>query len=151
MGCSFQGRRLSNAADDYFKNILCSNVPRPCSINLTTLGVAPVDLSSLELPFWVEEIEQAIKAMPRDKAPCPDGFTGRFYCSCWHIIKGDILRAFERFYYGDMRGLTAINKALVTLLPKKYGATELKDYRPVSLVHGLLKIFDKVLANRLAL
>ena len=33
---------------------------------------------------------------------------------------------------------------------KKDGAVDIKDYRPISLVHGVIKIFDKVLATRLA-
>lgn len=47
-----------------------------------------------------------------------------------------------------MRGLHEINKALVTMLPKVDGAVELKVFRPVSLVHGAVKIFDKVLFLR---
>ena len=47
-----------------------------------------------------------------------------------------------------MRGLPANNKAVVTLLPNIDGAMNIKDYRTVSLVHRAIKIFDKVLANR---
>jgi hypothetical protein len=79
-----------------------------------------------------------------DKAPGPDGFTGRFYATCWHIIKEDFMRALDQFYAGDMRGMAAINKALVTLLPKKAGAVDVRDFRPVSLVCGPIKIFDKI-------
>lgn len=46
--------------------------------------------------------------------------------------------------------MAAINKALVSLLPKADGAEELRDFRPVSLVHGAIKIFDKALSVRLA-
>ena len=46
--------------------------------------------------------------------------------------------------------MAAINKALVTLLPKKADAMDIKEYRPVSLISGPIKIFDKVLAIRLA-
>ena len=44
-----------------------------------------------------------------------------------------------------------MNKALVSLLPKFYGADELLDFRPVSLMHGVAKTFDKVPACHLAL
>ena len=74
--------------------------------------------------------------MPLDKAPGPDGFIGSFYISCWHIIKGDFLGALDMFYRGDKRSLQAVNKKIVTLLPKLNGAIDIKDYRPVSLVHG---------------
>lgn len=60
------------------------------------------------------------------------------------------MRAMEHFFRGDMCGLPAINKALVTLLPKVVGAAKLKDYRHVSLIHGAIKIFEKVLASSLA-
>lgn len=54
------------------------------------------------------------------------------------------------FHRGDVRGLASINKALVTLLLKEDAAEQLRDFRPVSLMHGAVKIFDKVLACRLA-
>src|SRR4051812_9614619 len=41
-------------------------------------------------------------------------------------------------------------KTLVSLLPKIDGASDVRDFRPVSLVHGAIKIFNKVLATRLA-
>lgn len=91
-----------------------------------------------------------VKSMPMDKAPGPDGFTGRFFATCWDIIKLDIMATLDCFHRGDMRGLPAINKAIVTLLPKMDGAVDVKDFRPVSLVHCAIKIFDKALSNRLA-
>jgi ABC-type uncharacterized transport system ATPase subunit len=38
----------------------------------------------------------------------------------------------------------------VSLIPKKHGVDELKDFRPISLVGGMYKIIAKLLANRLA-
>eukprot|EP00253_Pinus_taeda_P024473 PITA_24473 len=37
----------------------------------------------------LEEVEEAIKSMPNDKAPGPEGFTINFYKACWSISKGD--------------------------------------------------------------
>lgn len=37
----------------------------------------------------------------------------------------------------------------MSLLPKKEGAVDIRDYRPVSLIHGAVKIYDKILATRL--
>jgi hypothetical protein len=33
-------------------------------------------------PFSEREVEDIIKRLPADKAPGPDGFTGRFYKVC---------------------------------------------------------------------
>jgi hypothetical protein len=43
-----------------------------------------------------------------------------------------------------------INTTLVTLIPKREGAEEVKDFRPINLVHSMAKLTTKVLANRLA-
>ena len=65
---------------------------------MDTLGLPVRDLSHLEAPFTHEEVENVVKGMPLDKAPGPDGFTGRFYASGWHIIRDDIMRAMEHFF-----------------------------------------------------
>jgi hypothetical protein len=50
----------------------------------------------------------------------------------------------------DSCGFGAVNNALITLLLKKPGAEEVRDFRPISLIHGIAKWVAKVTANRLA-
>jgi hypothetical protein len=45
----------------------------------------------------------------------------------------------------------SLNATFISLIPKVVGASELKDFRPISLVSGIYKIIFKVLANRLRL
>ena len=40
----------------------------------------------------------------------------------------------------------SLNTTFVALIPKKVGAVEIKDFRPISLVSGVYKIILKVLA-----
>ena len=47
-------------------------------------------------------------------------------------------------------GLHWLNTANVVLLPKKEGAEDISDYRPISLIHAITKIIAKILAVRLA-
>lgn len=49
-----------------------------------------------------------------------------------------------------MRGLPAINKAIITLVPKMGGAVDIRDFSPISIMHGAVKIFEKTLSARLA-
>lgn len=42
------------------------------------------------------------------------------------------------------------NTAFTTLLPKKQDATQVKDFRPISLIHSFAKLVAKIMANRLA-
>ena len=47
-------------------------------------------------------------------------------------------------------GFCRLNQALLTLIPKRAGAAGLGDYRPISLIHLVAKIFAKMLSLRLA-
>jgi hypothetical protein len=109
------------------------------------------DLSGLEVPFTEKEVWGAIRSQELDKAPGPDGFTCHFYASCWSIIKADVMEAFRTLWRGNCRGLHVANQALITLLPKKADAVEVKDFKPISLIHSVAKLIAKVLYTRLAL
>lgn len=79
-----------------------------------------------------------------------DGFTGRFNKVCWAIIKSDVMKAFEAVQRGHVFKFRLLNTAFITLLPKKLDVTQVKDYRPISLIHSFTKLVAKLMANRLA-
>jgi hypothetical protein len=43
-----------------------------------------------------------------------------------------------------------LNSAYITLIPKVVGADQVKDFKPISLVHTFAKLITKLLSNRLA-
>lgn len=143
-------KEIVNEVDSYYSHAFGETPARAHSIDLSLLQLPSVNQAHLEEPFTKDEVEKVVKSMPPDKAPGPDGLAGRFFATCWHIIKGDLMRAMDSFYHGDMRGLPESNKAIVLFLPKKDGAVDIRDFSSVSLVHGAIEIFDKVLSNRLA-
>jgi hypothetical protein len=109
-----------------------------------------LDLHELEVPFMMEEVWAAVKELPCDKAPGPDGFSGRFYQTAWPVIKEDVFRAVQHLFSLRSKGMRRLNNALIVLLPKRDGATDVKDFRPISLTHSFRKLFSKLLATRLA-
>jgi hypothetical protein len=60
------------------------------------------------------------------------------------------MKAIGRTRQGDVNRLHLLNSAYITLMPKKAEAVEVKDYRPISLIHGFTKIITKILPSRLA-
>jgi hypothetical protein len=88
--------------------------------------------------------------LPSDKAPGSDGFTGGFYKACWPIIKQDIMRVVSAVWSRRFRNFDKLNSAYIALIPKVVGAEQVKDFRPISLVHRFAKLITKLLANRLA-
>lgn len=119
---------------------------REFSVDLDYFEPRGQQLSDLEEPFTVDEVWKAIADSPRDNAPGPDGFSGQFYYCCWDIIKEDIMAALNQLHRMDGSSLGKVNKAFITLLPKRSDARKLKDFRPISLVHSFVKLFTKVLS-----
>jgi hypothetical protein len=120
--------------------------PRLDELDFDSLEAA--DASSLEVPFEEREVLKVVKGMNRDKAPGPDGFTMAFFQDCWDVIKSDIMGVLHEFH-AHSKFVRSLNATFIALIPKKPGAIDLKDFRPISLVSGIYKIIAKVLANRL--
>lgn len=50
-------------------------------------------IRAIEITF--DEVEMMINVMPHIKAPGPDGFTVKFFQSCWPIIGENVWRGME--------------------------------------------------------
>ncbi|XP_073359845.1 uncharacterized protein [Aegilops tauschii subsp. strangulata] len=106
------------------------------------------DHADLEIPFSDEEINDVVKNLPSDKSPGPDGFNNEFLKSCRDIIGHDIRQLIHAFHAGSV-DIESINSSFITLIPKKEVPRCPNDFRPISLLNGVLKIITKLLANRL--
>ena len=135
---------------NFYNVLIRTSVDRNRTINLDELNITAHELGQLDAPFSEDEVWSTIRQLPSNKAPGPDGFTGQFYQTCWSIIKQDIMNAVSAIGSRKFRNLEALNTAYITLLPKRDDARNVKDFRPISLVHSFAKLITKILANRLA-
>jgi hypothetical protein len=65
-------------------------------------------------------------------------------------IKDNFVLAFAKLHALNWHGFQVLNQALITLLPKRYNASFLGNYRPINHIHIFAKLMAKVLASRLA-
>jgi hypothetical protein len=98
--------------------------------------------------FEKEEVVQVIKDLQGDKAPGPDNFTMAFFQKCWSVIEEDVMGFFDEVY-NHYKFERSLNASFIALIPKKLNASNILDFRPISLIRSVYKLFAKVLANRL--
>lgn len=84
----------------------------------------------------------------QEKAPGPDFFPMIFFQTFWETLKEDIINTLVHFY-SNQTFERSFNATFISLIPKKVGVSELKDFRPISLVGSVYTIIAKLLAERL--
>ena len=102
----------------------------------------------LERPFEEAGIFGVVMDFDGDKALELDGFPMAFFQTCQAIIKTDLLEVIQ-YFFDNAQFEKSLNATFISLIPEKSDATEVKDFRPISLIGGVYKIIAKVLANRL--
>jgi hypothetical protein len=96
--------------------------------------VTSSEREELEAPFRIEEVKADVFNSYSEGAPGPDGLSFLFYQKFWDIIKGDLMKLVHDFQGGRL-DLFRINFATLTLIPKVEEASEMKNFRPISLLN----------------
>ncbi len=97
----------------------------------------------------LEELQKALQSMECGRAPGIDGLSADFYKSFWPEIGADLLAVINESLSSGRLPLSC-RRAVLTLLPKKGDLSDIKNWRPVSLLCSDYKIVSKALANRLS-
>lgn len=64
------------------------------------------------------------------------------------MVRADIMKLLKEFQ-GNRVTIKCLNKAAMTLIPKKTNPEQLSDYIPVNVINTIAKLVTKIMANRL--
>nr|XP_009761621.1 PREDICTED: uncharacterized protein LOC104213776 [Nicotiana sylvestris] len=117
-------------------------------INCIPRCVTDADNESLTAIPDTKEIRDAVFYMDPDSAVWPDGYNGKFFQSCWDIIKEDITDFVQDVFSG--RRLTKFfSHTCLVLIPKVDSPNSFSDLRSISLNNFTANIISKILSKRL--
>jgi hypothetical protein len=106
-----------------------------------------VDINHQNRSITQNEIEAAIKSLPKKKSSGLDGFSAEFY----QTFKEELTLTLLKLFHEIEREGTLPNsfyEASITLIPKPDKQTSKKEnYRPVSLMNIDVKILSEIMAN----
>jgi hypothetical protein len=139
-----------NTIHSQFAKIIKRGPLRNQNLNWARIPTPLCVLSDLGAPFWEEDVKAAVDNTACDKASGLDGYSGAFFKACWNTIKMDVLAVINQFSNLQTSNLHWLNSANIALIPKKEGAEEITDFRPISLIHAIAKLISKMMATRLA-
>lgn len=90
-----------------------------------------------------------MKALPNGKSPGPDGYSKAYYAKFLPLLQNHMCRYFNSLATNHQIPPEAL-LAHITVLPKEGKDPTLpQSYRPISLLNVDIKIFAKIMANRL--
>uniref|UniRef100_A0A9L0JJS2 RNA-directed DNA polymerase n=1 Tax=Equus asinus TaxID=9793 RepID=A0A9L0JJS2_EQUAS len=117
------------------------------SYNLPKLN--QYEIENLNRQITSKEIETAIKRIPKNKSPGPDGFPEEFY----QTFREDLIHILVKIFQKIREDGTLPNtfyEANTTLIPKPdKDSTKKENYRPTSLMNINANILNKILATQI--
>lgn len=102
----------------------------------------------IDMPLALKEIKVSILSLANEKSPGPDSLPTQFYKHNVEWIVSELLEVGEdAFKFGSL-GID-INRGVIKLLPKGWDNSQVKNWRPITLLNIFYKIVSRFLAKRI--
>ncbi|KAE8805034.1 retrotransposon unclassified [Hordeum vulgare] len=104
--------------------------------------VSDAENAELTLSFSPEQVSQVIASMKACSALGPDGLPVVFFQRFWETLRPVIMPMFHEFYIGTL-DMGRINFGVIALIPKVVGASDIRQFVPITVINVLAQIFAK--------
>jgi exonuclease III len=101
-----------------------------------------------ELPLSGAELDKAVSGLKSNSAGGPDGLSVKFVKRYWGIFSSPLVK-YSEFCIQKGTLTHSFATGSVRLIPKKGDTSDIKNWRPISLLNVLYKVLSKALNNRL--
>lgn len=122
------------------KEFLAQHGPKPISY---------AEALHLERPISKDELESVLKQLKTGKSPGPDGLMARYYKEFIATLYPHFLNAFNSLSSENPPPRDLLTAHIVVIPKPDKDPNLVHNYRPISLLNVDLKIYAKILANRL--
>jgi hypothetical protein len=151
--CLFKHEEMEQELTTHFKDLLTEPIPnRLTAIQKITQHIPQLITREHNLALLrevtLQEVEEVVLHLPKNKAPGPDGFTSEFFKVAWPFIGPDIQEVVEESRR-NKKVYPALNATFITLVPKSKDADTPVGFRPIALCNVIYKILSTVMVNRL--
>jgi hypothetical protein len=117
-----------------------------CKANINKLD--DEEKSQIDTEITYKELRTAVIQAPKRKSPGLDGISSELYEWGLDIMKEDMERLYNYYFRtGEIPNMH--KRGIIVCLPKHKDPERVQDYRPLTLLNAELKIYSRILANRL--
>ena len=152
--CKYNHKQIPNiplSADDFlrhFDSVTNNESTKRTGEGLPDLASINNHIEFLDKPFTIEEIKSNISQLNRNKSPGIDNIVPEFFIDSKDFISPYLVTVFNKIYdngiYPD-----AWTKGIIVPIFKKGAKDNPSNYRGITLVNTMAKLFSLCLTNRL--
>ena len=111
--------------------------------------VIPIIDGIIETPFTKEECWQALKKLGKEKSPGWDGITTEFSLEFWEDLASSCVALLNSTFTEGRLG-DSIKKGLIKPIPKQVACSQLKHWKPITMLTTIYKLLAKMIATRMS-
>ncbi|XP_024014272.1 uncharacterized protein LOC112088220 [Eutrema salsugineum] len=133
-------------ANSILKTLQLVTLSDPTPVNLNPLFISRLLLLGKRSLYFDYKGKSYGSPFKQDSGP--DGFPAEFFRASWTVIGHETTAAIKQFFTSSFIP-SSLNATSLVLIPKRRGADELKDIRPISCLNTVYKIIARILSDRI--